>query len=78
MLPQAVKERLREHLARVKMVHGQDLADGYGRVRMPDALDRKVPNAPAEWRWQWVLPQGRRRVDSCAGEQGRRHVHDSG
>jgi len=23
---------------------------------MPGALDRKYPNAPAEWRWQWVFP----------------------
>ena len=77
MLPQAVKESLREHLARVKMVHEQDLADDYGRVLMPDALDRKYPNAPAEWRWQWVFPQERRWVNSCTGEQGRHHVDDS-
>ena len=33
---------------------------GWGRVVLPDALDRKYPNAPAEWRWQWVFPQATR------------------
>ena len=28
-----------------------------GRVQMPNALDRKYPNAPSDWRWQWVFPQ---------------------
>ena len=26
-------------------------------VPLPDALDRKYPNAPCEWAWQWVFPQ---------------------
>jgi|GEM_PF-7085764 len=28
------------------MVHERDLAESWGRVLMPDALDRKYPNAP--------------------------------
>lgn len=28
-----------------------DQADGWGRVLLPDAIDRKYPNAPKEWRW---------------------------
>ena len=27
---------------------------------MYGALDRKYPNAPKEWRWQWVFPQENR------------------
>jgi hypothetical protein len=34
-----------------------DLGEGWGRVLLPDTLDRKYPNAPKEWRWQWVFPQ---------------------
>ncbi len=59
------------------MTHEQDLADGYGRVQMPDALARKYPRAPAEWRWQWVFPQGRRWADPQTGDQGRHHVHET-
>lgn len=75
MLPEALKPMLREHLKRVKAVHERDLADGCGKVVLPDALDRKYPCAPADWRWQWVFPQQTRWHDPKTGEQGRHHVH---
>ncbi len=50
MLPQVVKQPLQEHLKRVRRIHQRDLAEGYGRVVMPDALARKYPNAAAESR----------------------------
>ena len=56
MLPESLKAPLREHLKAIKTIHERDLADGWGRVQMPNALDRKFPNAFAEWRWQWVIP----------------------
>ncbi len=51
MLPASLKAPLHEHLKHVKAVHDRDLADGWGRVLLPDALARKYPNAPKEWRW---------------------------
>lgn len=68
MLPEAVKGPLRDHLARVRQTHQRDLADGYGRVPLPDALARKYPNAAAEWGWQWVFPQEHRWVNLRTGE----------
>lgn len=44
---------------------------------MPMALDRKYPNAPAEWRWQWVFPQKNRWTNTKTGEQGRHHLHET-
>ena len=41
MLPSVVKEPLTTHLVQVRALHHQDLARGYGRVALPDALDRK-------------------------------------
>ncbi len=43
MLPAAVKARLTEHLATVRLQHSADLARGFDRVALPDALDRKYP-----------------------------------
>ena len=60
MLPASLKVPLQDHLKRVKAVHQQDLADGWGRVLLPNALDRKYTNAPQDWRWQWVFPQDHR------------------
>ncbi|MFA4966533.1 MAG: integron integrase [Thermoleophilia bacterium] len=77
MLPEALQPALREQLRKAKQMHERDLADGWGRVLLPTALDRKYPNAPAEWRWQWVFPQQRRWVNRETGEQGRHHVHET-
>jgi hypothetical protein len=68
------------HLAvkeKVRTIHEGDLADGWGRVLLPDALDRKYPNAPKEWRWQWVFPQENRWKSTQTREEGRHHVDES-
>jgi integron integrase len=77
MLPQTLAVPLREHFQKVKTVHEKDLAEGWGRVQMPYALDRKYPNAPKDWRWQWVFPQESRWRNRETKEQGRHHVHKS-
>jgi site-specific recombinase XerC len=61
----------------VNALHEQDLSEGWGRVQMPYALDRKYPNAAADWRWQWVFPQESRWKDTKTGQQGRHHVHET-
>jgi integron integrase len=77
MLPQSLMTPLRQQLRLARTVHERDLADGWGRVLMPDALDRKYPNAAAEWGWQWIFPQQRRWTDQRTGAQGRHHVHET-
>lgn len=77
MLPQSLIPPLQEHLRKVKALHEKDLAEGWGRVQMPDALERKYPNAPAEWRWQWIFPQENRWVNPQTKEQGRHHMDES-
>ena len=77
MLPELIKKPLQDHLRDVKAIHEKDLAEGWGRVLMPDALDRKYPNAPADWRWQWVFPQENRWKNTTTGQQGRHHVHET-
>jgi len=77
VLPVAVAELLTAHLARVRTLHHQDLAQGFGRVFLPDALDRKYPNADKEWGWQWVFPASQFSVDPRSGTQRRHHLHES-
>jgi len=76
-LPGALEPALRDQLRHARAVHEADLAAGWGRVQLPDALARKYPRAPAEWRWQWIFPQQRRWTDHGTGEQGRHHTHPS-
>jgi integron integrase len=77
VLPEGLKDPLRAHLGNVRAIHQQDLKDGWGRVQVPEALQRKYPNAAADWRWQWVFPQRYRWKNVETGEQGRHHMDES-
>lgn len=77
MLPEAYRNKLKIHLRNVRAIHKKDLADGWGRVKMPYALNRKYPNAAAEWKWQWVFPQRNRWINSSDNKQGRHHLDPS-
>jgi integron integrase len=77
LLPDACRHRLRDHLVDVKAIHEHDLADGFGRVHLPEALDRKYPNAAADWRWQYVFPAGSRGTDPRTNQIRRHHLHES-
>ena len=46
---------------KVKKLHEKDLKGGYGDAFLPDALERKYPNAGKEWRWQYIFPSARAR-----------------
>jgi integron integrase len=77
MLPDTVREPLARHLGEVKRLHEKDLAAGFGSVVLPDALERKFPSAPKEWRWQFVFPAARICRDPQYGPPSRFHVHES-
>jgi integron integrase len=77
MLPETVKEPLNAHLHSVKTLHERDLSQGAGRVALPDAIERKYPNANQEWGWQWVFPATSRYFDKDAGFQRRHHLHET-
>ena len=69
MLPQSLAEPLQRHLAKVQLLHAEDLAEGWGEVYLPYALDRKYPNAGRSWTWQYVFPAAKRSVDPRAGKE---------
>jgi integron integrase len=77
MLPAAAKEPLLRHLQAIKRQHEEDLKQGLGRVSLPDALERKYPNAGKEWGWQWVFPATSHYTDRVTGERRRHHLHES-
>jgi integron integrase len=75
-LPAALVAPLREHLERVRELHRQDLAAGYGAVFLPYALERKYPGAARDWGWQYVFPSAKLSVDPRSDETRRHHVQD--
>ena len=77
LLPQSVKEDLQRHLDCVQLLHDDDLAQGYGKVFMPQALERKFKNAGREWIWQYVFPSKSISKDPRSGFKRRPHIHAS-
>jgi integron integrase len=77
MLPVSLKEKLREHLSRVKLLHQRDLSSGFGAVSLPHALAKKYPNAATEWAWQYVFPAHQLAKDPSDGKIKRHHIHDT-
>jgi integron integrase len=77
VLPGVLVERLRSHLAAVKVQHEGDISLGAGAVALPGAIERKYPSAPYEWIWQWVFPATRTYTDPASQEVRRHHLHES-
>jgi integrase len=68
---------LQAHLQWRKQLHKEDLAHGFGFVYLPYALERKFPNAPTEWVWQYVFPSGRLVKDQHSGLMYRWYMSES-
>jgi len=77
VLPDGIKEALKEHLVYVKRLHQDDLARGYGRVYLPNALAKKYPNADRQWGWQYAFPAKTLSKDPRSGMKRRHHLHVS-
>jgi len=79
VLPETLLAPLREHLVAMRLQHQIDAArgGGHGAVHLPDALRRKYPAAPREWRWQWVFPATRTYFHRQTGETRRHHLHET-
>jgi integron integrase len=77
VLPKNVKSDLNAHLEKVKLLHKDDLSKGYGRVYLPNALERKYKSANREWGWQYVFPSKSLSKDPRTGIIRRHHIHES-
>jgi hypothetical protein len=49
----------------------------WAAVSLPNALERKYPNTPREWGWQWVFPATTLFTDRVSREKQRHHLHES-
>jgi integron integrase len=68
---------LQMQLQRAREIHRRDLAAGAGYVELPDAIDRKLPNAARDWHWQWVFPATRTYTHAPTGQRRRHHLHET-
>ncbi len=78
MLPTTLTPFLQAHIKRVHCLHERDLEQGYGKVYLPFALERKYPSAATEWIWQYIFPSIGLSKDPRSGIVRRHHLHESG
>ncbi|CAN5332635.1 integron integrase [soil metagenome] len=77
ILPKGIADDLRLHLERVKLLHEQDIARGFGSVLLPYALARKYPNAYREFAWAYAFPSAKLSPNRDDGVVRRHHTAES-
>jgi integron integrase len=73
MLPESLVGALQEHLARRRIIFDADLSAGQVDVWLPDALERKYPNACREWGWQFFFVANKVSTDPVTGVIRKHH-----
>jgi len=68
---------LERHLDRNRLRHTTEVREGRGRVRVPDALERKYPGIGQTWPWQWVFPARNCYFDRAASRHFQHHYHET-
>lgn len=76
-LPTSLADLMLLQINRVKKSHSLDLEKGFGSVFLPNALDKKYPNAANDFKWQYLFPSCNLSVDPRSGIKRRHHLHDS-
>ena len=76
MLPEGVKEELEERIARVRLLHANDINAGNGHTTLPYGLGRKYPNLSKSWNWHYVFAAGKLVWDAQVGVWRRHHIFE--
>jgi len=76
MLPESLKDSLLAHLHQRRTLFDNDTRLGKAAVYLPDALERKYPNAATDWAWQYIFPSGSLSVDPRSGVERRHHIDE--
>ena len=76
MLPAALEQPLRAHLALAHTLWQADRASNAAPVQLPHALERKYPRAGLSWSWFWVFPASLPSQDPRGAGVRRHHLHD--
>jgi integron integrase len=77
LLSRKLKQDLVDHIEKVRRLHHNDRQNNVPGVALPQALERKYPNAGKEWIWQWLFPSAKLSEDPRSGIVRRHHVYPS-
>jgi integron integrase len=76
MLPRKLAAPLQAHLVWRRRLYYDDTAKGMADVFLPDALERKYPDAAKSWGWQYIFPSGSYSVAPRSGVERRHHLDE--
>lgn len=76
MLPLSLAAALREQIAAARTLFDEDRAHRRMGVMLPDALERKYPQAGEQWGWFWVFPSDHESTDPRSGAVRRHHMYE--
>jgi integron integrase len=77
VLPEKISDPLKLQINKVKIIHKQDLQDGYGSVFLPFALNKKYKNAAKSIQWQYIFPASHLSIDPRSGCKRRHHISEN-
>jgi integron integrase len=77
VLPASVKTDLFDHITEVRQLYEHDREKNFNGVYLPNALEKKYPNAGKEWAWFWVFPAQALSVDPHTHVVRRHYAHPS-
>lgn len=77
IMPQSTKQKLKEQVQRVKLIHQKDVEAGYPETLLPKALAQKYPDAASQLKWHYLFPSPKRSRDPRSGLVHRHHISDS-
>ena len=77
VLPASGKNDLISHIKEIRPLYDHDREKNFNGVYLPNALEKKYPNAGKEWAWFWLFPAQTLSVDPDAHIVRRHYAHPS-
>ena len=77
VLPENLILPLQQQISRARALHQRDVAEGFGTVWLPGALDVKYQGAAQQWGWLWVFPSAVRSAAPRTGKIHRHHLNEA-
>lgn len=76
--PKTILADIHSQVNKVKEIHRDDLAQGYGSVYLPLDLTNKYKSSAKEFMWQYLFPSKKISIDPRSGIKQRHHIQESG
>jgi integron integrase len=77
-LPKTILQNIHSQTQKVKTIHQNDLAQGYGSVYLPSELANKYKSSAKEFMYQYLFPSKKISIDPRSGTKQRHHIQQSG